>query len=51
MREWRRGKELNQPDPGTLSLNGFEDRGGHQAPISLPVFLTRELLHGGGGSG
>ena len=33
--KWRRGYESNIPRPGKRTDNGFEDRGGHQAPITL----------------
>ena len=31
----RRGKESNLPRPGKRADSGFEDRGDHQAPITL----------------
>ena len=33
---WRRGSESNTPEPGRPAHGGFEDRGGHQAPFTLP---------------
>jgi hypothetical protein len=33
---WRRGSESNTPRPAGRADNGFEDREGHQAPITLP---------------
>ena len=33
---WRRGSESNTPEPGRPAHSGFEDRGGHQAPFTLP---------------
>ena len=35
LRYWRRGYESNIPRPVRRADNGFEDRGGHQAPITL----------------
>jgi len=32
---WRRGKESNLPRPDKRADSGFEDRGDHQAPITL----------------
>ena len=34
-RFWRRGNESNIPRLGERADNGFEDREGHQAPITL----------------
>ena len=31
----RRGRESNQASQGSLGYNGFEDRGGHQAHVTL----------------
>ena len=33
--DWRRGSESNTPRPGLGADDGFEDRGGHQPPITL----------------
>ena len=34
-KHWRRGYESNIPRPAKRADNGFEDREGHQAPITL----------------
>lgn len=35
MSDWQRGYESNAPPDSDCRDNGFEDRGGHQAPITL----------------
>ena|GEM_PF-6564688 len=39
----RRGKESNQPRQGSLTDNGFEDRGAHQVLVSL-LFGERQSV-------
>src|SRR5687767_2281442 len=39
-RNWRRGSEPNTPRSRIGTDNGFEDRGGHQTPITLRFGFT-----------
>src|SRR5438552_4856541 len=42
---WRRGYESNIPRPVERADNGFEDREGHQAPITLRAGQGQNVLH------
>lgn len=41
--DWRRGCESNTPRPAKRADDGFEDRGDHQAPITLREFDNKLL--------
>jgi hypothetical protein len=43
MKIWRRGSESNTPRPVRRADNGFEDRGGHQAPITLRQLIALDV--------
>src|SRR5439155_23155495 len=42
---WRRGYESNIPRPVERADNGFEDREGHQAPITLRAERNPDIQH------
>ena len=43
--KWRRGSESNTPRPAQRADDGFEDRGGHQAPITLRAECSAHEEH------